>query len=339
MMTFERKWRMCGNYVIGLSLVMLTMACNGNNTENEVAEEDVPEQAIKKYDSIHYIKDRGFDAGIHILGTDSSNPNTQNILFPYGEKSTSTIWRMAEWGSAKPLTDLEPVQSGDTLTFGNAAKRIRFIKDENDEYPQFILELMASQDYTSVRQEGEDWPHLLMEQAVEENTPLEELDSLIVKMDVSLLYDEIKMDKEDFDEGLHTSQVSFYMTISDGEDFLWFGIPVYDYRYPDEIAEYAAQDLGKEDASKKFIMRIASSELFPKSLQQTKNVDIDSDILPYVKNAFEKAQASGYLKNAVWSDMHITSFNFGWETTGTFDSGLLVKELTLFGLQANAHND
>lgn len=323
------------NLQLGILLLLMLTACNQNKSTGGItSEKENQEMASSTYDTINYIKDPDFLRGISLLGTDSSNPNTQNTLFPYGEASGPTIWKLAEWGSTKPLSDLTPESKGDTLIYGNEAKKVRFIKKGEAKSPQVILELLGSQDYQSVRQEGQNWPHLLLEQSIEERTPLAELDALSLIMDVALMFDNIEMDAKDFNEGLHTSQVSLYMTINDSKDFLWFGIPVYDYRYPEGIDAYAAQDLGKEDATQKFIMRIASSELFSESLQQTGHIVFNTDILPFIKKAFDQAQASGYLKDSNWSEMYMGSFNFGWETTGTFDSGLLVRKLTLQGLRA-----
>jgi hypothetical protein len=113
------------------------------------------------------------------------------------------------------------------------------------------------------------------------------------------MYDENKM-SESFNSKLHTSQASLYLSVQNVNkqspgygDFFWFGIPLYDYRYPD-ILEYAAQDLGKEDATKKFIVNIAGKELFSGSLQDKRRVAINKDVYPLLINAFILLRREGF---------------------------------------------
>ncbi|WP_159075727.1 hypothetical protein [Muricauda brasiliensis] len=324
-----------GMMMLGM-VVFVGCNSNGGNLEDDDVQSDIGKQNedVNEEDSlssVEFVKDTGFANGIRLLGTDTSDIKALDFIYPYSTGTETASWKLAEWGSNHAFGNVEQEVKGDSIIYANKAKRVVFIKEKAQDKPHVLLEVIASEDYTSVRKDGEDWPHLLLEQTMADEIALEDMESLELNMGLSLVYDKMMMDPAEFDESLHTSQVSLYLTISDSTDFFWFGVPVFDHRNPDGIPLYAAQDLGKDDASKKFIVSIASEEFFPGSLQNSGSIDVDKDILPYIKNAFERAKRQGYLKDAHWSDMFISSFNFGWETTGTFDSGMLVRELQLTG--------
>ena len=327
-----------------LKLTMITLGmfifvgCNSNGIDQKddgpqsntgQQEEEIDDEG--SLSSVEFVKDTEFTNGVRLLGANTSDVQTLDFIYPYSKGTEPASWKLAEWGSNHALGNVEQEVKGDSIIYANQAKRVIFIKGEGQDKPHVLLEVIGSKDYTSVRQDGEKWLHLLLEQTMTDNMDHEDMEYLELNIDLSLVYDEIKMDASEFDESLHTSQVSLYLTISDSTDFFWFGVPVFDHRRPDGIPLYAAQDLGKDDASKKFIVSMASEEFFPGSMQSTGSIDVDKDVLPYIKSAFERAKSQGYLQDAQWSDMFISSFNFGWETTGTFDSGMLVRELQLTG--------
>ena len=135
----------------------------------------------------------------------------------------------------------------------------------------------------------------------------------------------------DFDPGLHTAQITQFFTIQNRNensphfgDFFWFGLPLYDYRYPD-IEQYAAEDLGKDDATKKFIFSVASRELYQGAMHDYQWISIEKNILPLIKNAFSTAQGRGYLQGTNFEELCLTSMNIGWEVPGTFDCGIIFE--------------
>jgi len=141
--------------------------------------------------------------------------------------------------------------------------------------------------------------------------------------------------REQFNPDLHTAQFSQYFTIQDNNkdsesygDFFWFGLPFYDYRY-ENIELYAAQDIGKDDASNKFIFSVASRNIFDGTLHDKQWITIDKDILPFIKEAFKTAQERGYLTGSKFEDLAITTMNTGWEVPGTFDCGIVLESPSL----------
>ncbi|RZM06341.1 MAG: hypothetical protein EOO88_53525 [Pedobacter sp.] len=138
-----------------------------------------------------------------------------------------------------------------------------------------------------------------------------------------------------YNPGLHAAQVTLYLLVQNVNkasvgigDYFWFGLPLYDSRH-ETLEEYAAQDLGKEDATKKFILNVASKALFEGSLHAGEWIHIKKDIYPLLINAFRTAKANGYLKSTSLDDIAIESTNVGWEIPGTYNAGIQFENLSL----------
>jgi hypothetical protein len=285
-----------------------------------------------KVQKLEVIADKNFNNGIHLLGTNSANASPISQLYPFGKTGAEPSWTLAQWGSNFNLIDVKPkVVSGKT-SYEDPGKRISF--QAKDKTVLVSMEIIGSNEYPSPRKDNQDWPHLLLAQEVRSKVRLTEIQSLLYTINARLMYDENKMGSS-LDPKLHTSQVSLYLSVQNVNkqsaaygDFFWFGLPLYDYRYR-EIKEYAEQDLGKADATRKFILNVAAKDLFKGSLQDKKWVNIKKDIYPLILNAFKKAQKRGFLKDTQLSDLGIGSMNFGWEVPGTFDCGLQFNDLSL----------
>ena len=273
------------------------------------------------------IQDQSFKNGLSVRGYTTSQPEAIGYLFPFGENNNTPVWSVAQWGSRKILSNPSFTTQNDTIIYQNEAKRIYFHSENNDRI-RLGLEVNASKEYLKPRQSGEDWVHLLLEQNFTDPVFLNDIQSLNYNINAKLLYSDNKMN-EDYNPDLHTAQITLYITIQNKNtkslhesDFFWFGLPLYDYRYK-HIPEYAAEDLGKEDASKKFIYTVASSQLFQNSMHSKEWITIDKNIYPLIQNAFKTAQNKGYLKNCKWEDLCISTMNIGWEVPGTFDCGII----------------
>lgn len=288
--------------------------------------------ANQKEKTIEIIKDKNFDNGVQLFGTVSAKASPITQLYPFGKTNTEPIWALAQWGSNfNFLGNTSRAVKGGTV-YENEGKRFSFIKEGKSSLVS--LEVFGAKEYPSARIEGQDWPHLLFGQDMTTKVPLNQIKKLSYTIDARLMYDENKMGAL-LDPKLHTSQVSLYLSIqninkssADYSDYFWFGLPLYDYRYKD-IKEYAAQDLGKEDATKKFILNVASKELFKGTLHDKKWINIEKDIYPLIIRAFKTAKERGFLKNTDLNDLAIGSMNLGWEVPGTFDCGLQFKNLSL----------
>lgn len=283
--------------------------------------------------SLELIKDRDFHNGIMVQGNNTSQPIPIDTLYPFKYSGDTVHWLLPQWGSRLVMQNIPPLIMNNSIIYHNKTKKVSFFTNKNRTV-EITLEVIASEEYEHPRQMNEDWPHLLFEQYF--NTPLKliETDKLVYKTQCKLLYCNNKMGKQ-FNPDLHTAQFSQYFTIQNNNqdsenygDFFWFGLPFYDYRHKN-IEFYAAEDVGKEDASNKFIFSVASPILFNGTLHDKQWITINKDILPFIKQAFKTTQERGYLTDSKFEDLTLTTMNIGWEVPGTFDCGIIVKSPSL----------
>lgn len=298
-----------------LSLLIVCTMCRGRANDDRIG---------------HIVQDRSFTGGISVLGNSSAQPQPIATIHPFGEKGQAPAWSIAQWGSKHVMKDALPLLKEDTVIYQNESKRIYFYHDDREENGFIGLEVFASNEYGEPRKEGDDWTHLLLEQGFSNPVSLQKIEKLTYRIKSKLLFCENKMG-EQYNPGLHTAQITLFLTIQNRNeqspsfgDFFWFGLPLYDYRYPD-IPQYAQQDLGKDDASKKFIFTVASHELFDTSMHDHEWISIHKDIYPSIRDAFETCQERGYMTNTGFDELCITSMNIGWEVPGTFDCGIVFE--------------
>lgn len=272
------------------------------------------------------ILDRGFNNGIKVLGHASSDPAPIDTFFPFDASMETIHWLLPQWGTKLVMQDITPQLIGDTIFYSNPAKKVSFVTNK-EQTIEITLQVTASSEYERPRIMSEEWPHLLLEQYFTTPLRLIEVEQLIYQTRCKLLHCINRMG-DDYRSDLHTAQFSQYFTIQDNNkasenygDFFWFGLPLYDYRYKNTEL-YAALDMGKDDASNKFIYSVASGDIFERTLHDKQWVDIEKDILPFIKEAFETARKRGYLSGSKFEDLVVSTMNVGWEVPGTFDCAL-----------------
>ncbi len=314
--------------VVGCLLVFA-----GCKTINKKSSTDLSQKEVE------IIQDNNFSNGIGLAGLTSADPSIIDTLFPFGRGKDVPSWRLAQWGSKHNLKGSAPIIRNDTVIYGNVGKRITFYKMPGT--VQVELAMYTSNEYLCPRKEGEGWPHLLLEQKMTNSLKLDRITKLNYSINAHLLYDSIKMNSSVFNPHLHTSQITLYFVVQNVNkessfygDYFWFGLPLYDYRYR-YISEFAAQDLGKEDATKKFIFSVSSNQLFKGSLHDKTWISISQDIFPLLRDAFQKAQKNGYLKGTTFQELGISSINIGWEVPGIFNSAIQFNNLKLTALVQN----
>jgi len=280
---------------------------------------------------IDIILDTQFKKGIGLIGSSSADPEIIDTLRPFGRSKQQPVWKMPQWATRYDLKGLRPIKHRDTIIYQNEGKKVSFLKTGNTVL--LGLEVFGSKEYLKPRMSGEAWPHLLLEQRTNQ-TKISQMQALDFQISAKLMYCYNRTGAAD-DPGLHAAQVTFYLLVQNVNkssaglgDYFWFGLPLYDSRHP-ILEEYAAQDLGKEDATKKFILNVSSKEIFNGSLHQMKWLNIRKDIYPLIKKAFQKAKENGYLRSTNFEDISIESTNLGWEISGTFDCGVQFRNLSL----------
>lgn len=293
--------------------------------------------SCKPVKQISLLSDPRFEKGLALKRASTPSPGN---LYPFGSRTDSPFWELAEWGSRFELRDsVRQLETDGTVTYANEGKILSFRR--TDRGVTLNMEVYASREYDLPRQPNQGWPHLLLEQEFQEKPFLKDLQSLILKFKGRLTRAEMRMDTGDFNPGLHTAQFQLFLTIQNRNaasphfgDYLWFGIPLYDYRYS-QIPLYAAQDVGKGDATGKFIYSVGSQELGVPSFRPGEWVSLGQDVYPHILTALETAWARGYLQGSAFDEFQISGMNLGWEVPGTFDVGF---EFTDFDLIAVAND-
>jgi hypothetical protein len=281
---------------------------------------------------IDLLHDPRFNNGFSIQNPEPGKIKIDSIIYPFGKSTEKPSWRIVQWASQYNISGTPVKQIDDTVIYQNKGKKLSFIRKNNSR--SVSLEIYGSKEYQQPRKAGESWPHLLLEQQCRQ-IKLYLADQIWYTLDAKLLFDERKMNADAFNPDLHTSQITLYLQIQNTNtkspghaDFFWFGLPLYDHRY-ESIETYAAQDLGKDDATQKFIYCVASAVLFQESMHRKNWIGIHKNIYPEITAAIQLAKEKGYLSNSGIEDLSIVSLNLGWEIPGTFDCGILLRDLSL----------
>lgn len=277
------------------------------------------------------IRDPHFQNGLILL-----DPNPGKKV-PYGTlggpgAGSQPIWDLAQWASKYPLQN-DPQWAPDG--FANEGKAV-LIGPPGSESADLCLAVAGSAEYgTRVRQKGEDWVHLLVEQRIQNRRPLDQMAKARLHLEARLRKSK-KNPMPGYSRDLHAAHFQVFFTIQncnksapDYRRYVWFGIPIYDDRHRLSPA-YAARDGGKKDATGMFIYKPAGTVFAPTSTHDGQWVTIDRDILPLIQQGLDAAFQNGFLKDPrSLSDYSITSINVGWEVSGIFDVDLQVRNLSL----------
>jgi hypothetical protein len=188
-----------------------------------------------------------------------------------------------------------------------------------------------------------NWSHFLIEQSsFAKSVGLSDIVELWADLTFNI-EDVILFDKEKYNPSLHTAQLFWYLTIRNvvpegvtdqgtNGDYMWFGIPLYDYRY-NKIDEYHNLDSGVTGSTNKLIYSISNSEYLPvtkdKGIELGKEYSIHIDLAPFIKEAYVYGVSHGVLKNTNAKNMQIGYMNFGWELPGSFEVTSSIKNMSL----------
>lgn len=309
--------------------IFATTACSQAETAPE-KEQTAPA------DTISLIQDPLFERGLSLKRADPNQPSA-GVIHPFGSSAEAPLWELAEWATKFYLTENDKRTSNGTVSYSNAGKRLQFNKSEDG--LEITMEVITSEEYERPRQQNEAWPHLLIEQTFPEKPLLKDLSKLILKFEGKLNFAEMKMSEAAFDPGLHAAQFQLFLTVQNRNpnsayygDFLWFGIPFYDFRH--KVQEvYAAQDVGKGDATGKFIYSLGNRDYMEGTFHDQEWIQIEKDLYPLILNALEVAKDRGYLTGTFFEEFSLSGMNLGWEVPGTFDASFSFKGLELLAIQ------
>jgi hypothetical protein len=185
------------------------------------------------------------------------------------------------------------------------------------------------------RRSGESWPHLLIEQDAVVLRPLDELDAIRFSLRLRLVHCGSRMPAGSYDPGLHAAQFQMFFIVKnispdspDHGNFYWFGVPFFDNRH-DVPPEYMARDIGKDDATGKFIYTVDGGAVGVTPTKTGLWLSLDVDLLPFSTSGVQEAVKRGYLKDADPHHYAVANMNLGWEIPGAFDAAVQIRDLRI----------
>ncbi len=290
---------------------------------------------------ISFFQDLALVHGFRLSALRSSM--TPNEIGPIlvADAAETPQWRLAQWGSRFSLESAEAQAHDDgTRVLENDGKRVKILPGGLSG-EGVLLEVHGGRQYNGgLRQYGEAWPHLLIEQRLQK-CAMQGLASLEFSVTYRVEKAAIATEKP-VDESLHTAHISAFWTIhntnpdsEDHGDMIWFGLPLFDARYPIPPG-HQALDLGQDDASGKFICTIEGKRFFDAPVAVGEWHTLSSDLLPLLAEALEASQRQGFLTHTRLEDLTATSFNLGWEVPGPYDCAITIRDLRLDGVAVAA---
>ncbi len=305
------------------------------------AEESIPEE-VKH---MQIIPNLDFKGGIQLISQkDHANGDRFTVLDThdfYGGTAENPVWQLAQWDSG-PCLVKNRVNSAPTTITDGVARSFSYDPEQN----LMTFELDTSLYYQGKPAiQGDYWPHLLIEQgdflksvAADERTYLScDADRMVLSMDIRMT----EFEKTPIDgDWVRAAQflMYFYVRGTETNDFCWFGLQLFDNRY-DKTEHYIGYDNGNPSTSGAMIYSIGSKYVYENSgrtLYANKKPDtsgewvhIEIDLKPYLEDMLKNGEKDGYFKADKLSELYIGGMNVGWETIGTFDHTMQIKNLQL----------
>lgn len=315
-------------------------ACGG---ENEVTDDHSDDVEDPSYVYQPLLTDPTFAQGFWLGSTDEANGNVQGKLDYQGTATGNPVWKLAQWNCINNDMAKAAYSTSGTLHSYLTSGGNKITVDRSSGV--IHLELNTTSEYglngitSNPRKPNEPWPTMLIEYGLDEQHILKIADKQEIRMDIAYkiekLEDHIPTGK--FDKNLHSAQFQWFVTVqnrtigsADFGRYIWFGLNFFDKRY--EYAPFfAAEDGGKENNTGAFIYMPDMKSILSAqgSSMVGKNMKVNVNVLPIIKEAFKLAQQRHYLQNTTWNDLYIGATNIGWEVTGTYNVAASIQTLSL----------
>ena len=298
--------------------------------------------------TIELLRDAQFRQGLSVLNIEPGTRNKRTndvfngrsiagIIRPAGATGQPP-WYAAQWYSHFNLAEAraEQLPSGSTRFF-DGAKTVTFGCSGGPE-ADLVLALNGRTEWGDVVPATQGaWPHLLVQQKLLDNPALPAFRSLRFQISYRLLHSEAHRGPGWNDER-HTAHFVVFLTVQNFNaqsggfgDYLWFGVPLWDGRYP-LPQRFVARDAGnaQKRGTGKFIFNPGGAVYTTEEAGGGNWVTIDRDVLPLLREALETAWSAGYLQDSHnAADYHLGVINMGWEITGPWDAAMQVRDLML----------
>lgn len=269
-------------------------------------------------------------------GTYPENDYTESVYLKYQAEGENPVWQLQQTGCIydlndiyNPITKKYPERVDGFYQFEGVSNHVYV----NPDTGEIKLGLEASKEYEHPRKDRENWPHLLLQNALSETITLSELDSLDFTIDLTL-HVENKMESKDYNPSLHTAQFLMYfvvnsMNANDAGDYFWFGIPFYDYRNTKASKPTAMIDNGTSGNTGKVIYQMGTEKIDPSGFKLDHEYQISLNLIDEFQDALLETQKLGRMTSTTVDDLSISNMNIGFELPGTFDCEADFKNFSL----------
>ena len=280
------------------------------------------------------LPDASYQNGFYIRCQDGALPEEKRmkgVFLPnFGHEPS---WAIAQWTSGLCLWDSR-VLDGRKISDGIAKS---FTAAEGG---HLRLHLNTIPLYDGAPAAYADWPHLLLET---EDIAFDGSDSdsvwltgaadkIVVSLDLRLTqFEQVSVSGD----AARAAQFLCYLYLKSqpGDDFVWFGLQLFDSRGPQ--GEYLALDEG----SGRMIFSLSTHDVYgggqhPR-VQRGAAADgewyhVEVDIRPYLDRLAATGRKDGFLKSVRSAeDFHISGTNIGWEIIGSFDACMEIKNYSV----------
>lgn len=271
------------------------------------------------------LKDQTFSSGFILSGFASNVPEPYIGEYRFGGSGLPQ-WVLCQWGSNHLITPrTECRREGKYRELQTEAKNVCVLPGEG----KFRMDVTASREYVHARADGEAWPHLLIDQFLDDRkVSLGTLEKLVFRLHFTIDECVNRMKAGEYDEKLHTAQFQWYCTLRNenpaSPDFgqvIWFGLQFFDARLPKPGGSIRI-DGGKEDSTGYPIYCVEYDKFMPEPVVFGRKYTVCMDLLPEVRCAIEKVRdfsGAERFHHTTLGDLCMTSMNLGWELPGTYD--------------------
>lgn len=282
-------------------------------------------------ETVSLLDDRLFDHGLRVTATSVFERPLYGKTVLAADATGESRWNLCQWASRFSLADVTPDFLPDgAVRLANPGMSVTW----NREQEALTLSVEGNCEYEGrLRKSGEAWPHLLIEQQYSRPIRIADLNDFTLQLEFNVTTCQIPPSLT-VDPGLHTAQLSAFWTVHDideegrSRDMIWLGVPLFDARF-DIPPPHHALDVGKEDATLKFIYLIDGREFWNEPIAVGKWHRLNRDIKPLLSGALSKSQQEGHILNASMESLAVTSFNLGWEVPGPYDCSVQIRGLNV----------
>jgi len=271
---------------------------------------DVWAFAYDSRDAVELLVDPDFQRGFNV-GDPTPGAWVVQGTMQWDSTNGNPVWSLGQWNTSYSIVNAVPVQlpSG-SVEFANATKRV--VMGPINSSDADLIFMVDTRLETTVP--GVSWPHLLTEQDLSSRTYfLSQLSGLDFHVEAILNSANL------YDPGA-VGQFLVYIIIQNRNTassgygkFYWFGIALYDNRYPNQYLSttmYYQYDAG----SGMMLCQMPQAGFASGKIHDGNWVVFDGNILPRVIEAFNYFKSTGGIPaNSNMSDFCISGINMGWE--------------------------